>query len=194
MALVLTKEDRTQINMFRRIGVLQEIESHRIDDTSNGTMVVNCSDGDQIDDLFNHHKRMCAHNDQGHHRHHLLALNGGAKLIAQKSPLRIGDEDTILLGHIHAARIMKSIDTVILYAHAPCGAAYAHRLPFESVLDLLFTGKERVKEEEPGIKVACFCHIDYGKKKRTYFASREEWLRWQTTIPVPSIKATFDAL
>ena len=177
--LTLSDEDRQAIELLRRkdVGVLCNVSAHLINET-NGAMVVTCSDSDQLRDVFRHHEKVCRHH-RANTRIHMFSLNGGAKLIAESSPLRVHNEDQVLLAHITAARSMKQIETVVLYAHAPCGAAYGHDLPFYRVLELLFEGKERVKREIPGIKVACFCHIDYGNnKKRTYFVSRERWVDW----------------
>lgn len=176
--LCLTKTDLPQIRFFREdVKVLCDVHPHAIDQ-SEGVILVTCSDGDQMPDIFKHHEKFCEH-QRDEARIHLFSLNGGAKLISSDSPLRIFQEDEILLAHIDIARQMKGIDTVILYAHAPCGAAYGKDLSFADVLELLFKGKERVKREIPGIKVACFCHIDYGDKKRTYFVSYEAWKTWK---------------
>ena len=181
--LKLTKKDRAAIRLFRykKIRVLQKIAPHLIDE-SNGAILVVCSDGDQMDDIFKHHEKICLHHRKGH-RPHMLSLNGGAKVIAEHSPLRIiagQDRAQILIADIKMARSMKNIETVILYTHAPCGAAYAKGLSFCAILDLLFAGKDRIKKEIPGVKVACFCHVDYGNgKKKTYFVSRTAWLAWK---------------
>ena len=141
--------------------------------------MVTCSDGDQFGDVFTHHaKQVCSlHREDS--RIHTLALNGGAKLIAEGSPLLTSGEDEVLLRHIGVAIKLMGIETVVLYAHAPCGAAYSRGLSFEQVLDILFQGKDRVRKTYPGVKVACFCHIDDGDKKRTYFVSRDAWNRLQ---------------
>ena len=175
----LAESDRFEIRFFRdQAMVLLDVHPHLIDQ-SNGVIVVACSDGDQMPDVFKHHEKFCTHHRE-HARIHLFSLNGGAKLISENSPLRMHQEDQVLLSHIRMARKSKQIETVILYAHAPCGAAYGKKLSFTDVLELLFQGKERVKREIPGIKVACFCHVDHGNnKKRTYFVSYEAWLRWK---------------
>lgn len=100
-------------------------------------------------------------------------------LLASGSPLNTWlREDEILLQHIAIARQLKEIDTVVLYAHAPCGAATLHQLSFIHVLETLRRAKIRLKTVDDKIKVACFCHIDYGHdKKRTYFFSTEAFKR-----------------
>ncbi len=179
--LSLAEKDRIQIRFFRdQAGVLLDVHPHLIDQ-SNGAIVVACSDGDQMPDVFKHHEKICAHHRE-HSRIHLFALNGGAKLISENSPLRMYQEDEVLLSHIRVAREKKNIDTVVLYAHAPCAVAYDKKLSFAEVLELLFQGKERVKREIPGVKVACFCHVDHGDgKKRTYFVSCKAWSKLRET-------------
>lgn len=186
MSLVLTEEDRKIIRMFseKKVGVLRKVRPHLVDE-SNGAILVTCADGDQMEDLFSYHRKISLHHRETH-RPHLLSLNGGAKLIAPDSPLRRGSEDTIILEHLKDARRMKEIETVVLYAHAPCGAAYAKQLSFYRVLELLFSGRARVEQVMPGIKVTCFCHVDYGDgKKHTYFASRTTWLLWKAAPTAP---------
>lgn len=169
----LSDETLALIARFRTNGVLQDLDTHRIDQ-SKGAIIVSCADGDQIHDLFHHHEQLF--NDAGiSPRIHTLALNGGALLVAAGSPLTTWmREDEVLLKNIGVARQLKEIDTVILYAHAPCGAAGAANMTFHNVLEYLMQAKTRLKRIDDKIKVACFCHIDYGDgKKRTYFVSRE---------------------
>ncbi|OGZ07818.1 MAG: hypothetical protein A3C93_05860 [Candidatus Lloydbacteria bacterium RIFCSPHIGHO2_02_FULL_54_17] len=193
MSLVLSEEDRRTIRMFseKKVRVLRKVRPQLVDET-NGAILVTCADGDQMENVFLYHRKICLHHRE-EHRPHLLSLNGGAKLIASDSPLRHGDEDTVLLGHLKDARRMKGIETIVLYAHAPCGAAYAHKLSFYRVLELLFAGRERVEREMPGVKVTCFCHVDYGNgKKHTYFASRTSWLLWRAAPTKPVRRAGID--
>lgn len=176
---MLSKNDRRLIEKFIGLGVLLEVDGHKIDE-SKGAILVTCADGDQFEDLFTHHANICKQQRcSDHARIHVLSLNGGAKLIAKSSPLHTAGEDRVILNHISGAKALKDINTVVLYAHAPCGAAYSKGISFENVLRLLFEGKDRVKESDKGLHVACFCHVDYGNgKKRTYFASREAWLKY----------------
>ena len=83
------------------------------------------------------------------------------------------------LDEIRDARAMKAIDTIALDNHAPCGKACACGLSFVQTLDLQMSAKTKIKVENQGVHVACFCHIDYGHKKRTYFISREHWFQWR---------------
>lgn len=179
--MTLAESDRLEIRFFRdQVGVLLDVHPHLIDQ-SNGVILVTCSDGDQMPDVFKHHEKFCTHHRENA-RIHLFSLNGGAKLISADSPLRMHQEDEVLLSHIRMARELKKIETVVLYAHAPCGVAYGKKLSFTDVLELLFKGKERVKTEVPGVKVACFCHVDHGEnRKRTYFVSYEAWQRWRAS-------------
>jgi hypothetical protein len=173
--LQLNQRDRDLIAHYKEIGVLSDVAAHLIDE-QHGAIMVTCSDGDQFSDVFAHHAQHICMTQRHDSRIHLLALNGGAKLLAKDSPLLTVGEDAVLLKHIGAGIALKGIQTVVLYAHAPCGVAYEEDLPFDQVLDLLFRGKQRVKEMYPSTKVACFCHVDDGEKKRTYFVSREVWV------------------
>ena len=162
------------IEGFRRAGILQDVNAHRIDQ-SQGAIIVSCADGDQMHDLFHHHATLFLKSNAVP-RLHTLALNGGALLLPVTSPLnRQFREDEVLLHHINVAQKLKEINTVVLYAHAPCGAAAMHNMSFLQVIEYLIQAKMLLKKSGPaGIKVACFIHIDYdGDKKRTYFVSRE---------------------
>ncbi len=168
----LTDDDRTLIKEFLGCGILRDLNAHLIDQ-SNGAILVTCADGDQMSDLFHHHERI-AREGGGTPRLHTLALNGGALLLAPSSPLnRQFHEDEVLLHHITVARQLKDIHTIVLYAHAPCGAAGAFHLTFLQVLEYLMEAKRSLKNGNGKIKVACFCQIDYGTgEKRTYSVSR----------------------
>lgn len=177
----LSKESRILIDEFRACGILQDIDQHRLDQR-NGAIIVSCADGDQMHDLFHHHEKIIATATTAP-RIHTLALNGGALLLPAASPLHQKfHEDLVLLHHLDVARDLKEINTVVLYAHAPCGAAALYNLNFFQVIRYLIEAKNLLKQGDHDIKVACFCHIDYGDgKKRTYFVSREQFDRWRKT-------------
>jgi hypothetical protein len=171
----LSTEDRNTYNLLRKQEILLDVESHRLDLTA-GVILVACSDGDQLPDIFSNISNSFA-GQRSSPRIHTIALNGGALLLPENSPLVTAHrEDEVLLEHIKVARELKNIDTVALYTHAPCGAGTLAGLTLEQELDLLLIAKTRVKETLPGIKVACFCHIDRGESKRTYFVSRNKWI------------------
>jgi hypothetical protein len=109
-------------------------------------------------------------------RIHEFKLNGGALLIAAKSPLTHLGEDRVLIEHIRSAMRMKKIQTVVLFAHAPCGMAGMFNLDLKHVLDNLIEAKLRLKSELVGAKVVCFVHIARPDGiRRTYFISAAKW-------------------
>lgn len=180
MASTLSSYDKRVITSLKKHNILQSVEANRIDE-SEGAIMVTCADGDQFFDVFQHHSDVCKQ-CRDDTRIHVLALNGGAKLIAHNSTLDTMGEGNVLMKHIAGAMQLKKITTVVLYAHAPCGAAYLHGVSFDKVLDLLFGAKERIKKAHPHAKVACFCHIADGDKKRTYFVSRDSWLSSRSAV------------
>lgn len=174
----LLKQDRELAQALRSANVFQNMASRELD-LSDGVIIVPCADGDQMPDLFTHELGLFA--ELGiPPRVHELALNGGALLIPQDSPVRReGTEDRVLVQHLKDAQTLKNINLVMLYAHAPCGAAALAGLDLRGVVKLLMAAKTRIKEEIPTFKVACFLHIDWGGgKRRTYFVSRDEWEEW----------------
>lgn len=178
----LSNEDRILIEELRRYGVLQDIDGHRLDQ-KHGAIILTCADGDQMHDLFHHHEKIITSNLSATPRIHTLALNGGALLLPPASPLHQKfNEDLVLLHHIKVARDLKEINTIVLYSHAPCGVAAQYNLSFFKVIQYLIEAKNLLKQDDKKIKVACFCHVDYGdKKKRTYFVSRERFEHWCKT-------------
>lgn len=174
----LSDSDRQTIDFLRNgAGVLADVEEHKIDQT-NGVIMVACADGDQMPDIFLFQKKM-EEKQRKTPRIHTIALNGGALLIPENSPVATG-ESKILIGHIRVAMDLKKIKTIALYAHAPCGAAGLCKLSVEVILDLLIQAKMQIKREISDAKVACFFHVDYGDgKKRTYFVSRDKYEEWK---------------
>jgi hypothetical protein len=109
-------------------------------------------------------------------RIHELKLNGGALLIPEKSPITHLGEDRVLIEHIRSAMRMKKIQTVVLFAHAPCGMAGMFGLTLTQNLDCLIEAKLRLKSELVGAKVVCFMHIARSdRERRTYFISAAKW-------------------
>lgn len=176
----LSKQDHELARVLRLANVFQNVASKELD-LSEGVIIVPCADGDQMPDLFTYELGLFA--ELGiPPRVHEIALNGGALLIPQDSPVRReGAEDRVILQHLRDAQALKGIDLVMLYAHAPCGAAGLAGLDLRGVVKLLMAAKTRIKEEIPSLKVAVFIHMDWGDgKKRTYFVSRDRWENWQT--------------
>lgn len=174
----LTDIDRAVAEQLRKAQVLLDVFPSQLE-LARGVIMVACADGDQMPDLFAFETGLFRAADVPP-RIHELALNGGALLIAKDSPVRrAGAEDEVLLRHIADGRTLKEIGSVMLYAHAPCGAAALARLDLRGVIALLMEAKTRIKQELADLKVACFLHVDWGDRKRTYFVSRGAWDKWQ---------------
>jgi hypothetical protein len=174
---------------------LREVDGHRLD-RQNGGILKTCSDGDQFFDLFTKEAEFVKAKCNGA-RVHTFGWNGGALRLTVRGMRwrwlglillalfrfileRLGVAVIDPFGEAAAARAMKGIDTVALYAHAPCGYAYAQDMDFNTVVDRLFVAKENVKRAIPGIKVACFVHIRHEDgRPRTYFVSRDSWMRYR---------------
>lgn len=175
----MTEIDRDQVLLARDRGALCEIDNHLIE-SSHGTVFVGCPDGDQFNDVYEHHCMMCP----GEIRHHPLLLNGGALLLSPSSPVPKAKWDgAVLMRHVQNATRIKGIHSVVFYAHVPCAVALQCSLDFLEVMRLLLEAKSHVRAFRlfSGLKFACFCHVDFGNgngsnghpKKRTYFVDRE---------------------
>lgn len=93
----------------------------------------------------------------------------------------LGRFDIQMIINIWKAIRMKGIKTIVLYIHAPCGAAGLCKISFAGELEHLILAKRRLKWwlGFMGIKVACFCHVDYGGgKKKTYFIKTHKAEKW----------------
>ncbi len=182
----LNDADFQVIQQLRADGILEDEDARKVS-LDNGAIVIPCSDGDQMPDLFSHDKTL-AEQSGGKVRPHMPSLHGGAMLIADTNPLyRDFKVDELLLTHITQAVGMKDIHTVVLYVHAPCGAAGMAGLNVVQQLMHLARAKERVLELGLDIKVVNKVHVDYGtlrenpaRRRRTYFISRNKWIAyWQ---------------
>lgn len=177
---VLSPFDRTAIDILREADVLENDNAGKLN-SPEGVIVIPCSDGDQMPDVFTHQCGL-AHEGGWPVRPHMPSLHGGAILMAEDCPLyREFRVDELLLLHIRQAEgpELKGIGTVVLYAHAPCGAAAMAKLTLVHQIVYLMRAKVRVKEIDTTNKVICFLHVDYGTgRKRTYFISRAKWLEF----------------
>lgn len=176
--MVLSEKDRRILKDLRKNEVLIDIEGHRFSEHSAGHILVFCGDGDQSLDLLNHHiGLMTGQREQC--RPHLLALNGGALHLPPCSPVSKNGEGKVLRQQIKDAAALKGIQTVVLYSHAPCGAAKAAEIGLLEQLRLLMRAKLFIKKTLPLLEVLCLLHVDNGEgNKRTYFVSRNEWDEW----------------
>lgn len=177
----LSPADREMVKSLRDdFGIFEDVESHRLDQ-HNGVIMMTCADGDQIADIFRYQAAQTAE-QSGRSRVHTFALNGGALLISPSSPLVAGKPfipEYLVEDQIRGAIQLKGIETLALYAHAPCGMAHSTHMSLTDVVSHLFEAKRFVKSRIPGLKVACFIHVDKGEgNKRTYFVSRQKWEEW----------------
>ena len=175
--LELPPFDRLVIRSMREHEALVNLDGHRLD--PQGIVLITCADCDEFSDIYGHKAELFQSN--GHApRIHPLSRNGGALMLVPQSPAikRGRSTATDLLEEIQEACAWKKIRTVTPYIHAPCGKAVVSKINFISQMTLLFQGKQLLKNRLPGISVACFCQIDYGNSKRTYFASREKYSSW----------------
>jgi hypothetical protein len=174
----LTDTDRVQIETLREAGCLCDVDRYRIK-SDKVTIFVGCADGDQLYDLYRHHCHICCGS-----RHHALLLNGGALLLPRESRIHGAKKGgMVLMNHIVTASHLKGIHSVVLYTHAPCGAAGLVKLSFFDVMRYLAEAKLRlaVRSDLRHLTVSCFCHVDYGGgKKRTYYVHRRELTKFLT--------------
>lgn len=181
MDMILSQYDLEMVEKLRKFNILADVKGHLLD-LSKPTGVVFCSDGDQAYDIFI--QKVKSHGQCAYPRPHLFTGHGGALKLAPNSPInkpgRSARRD--LLDEIAEARVLKAIDAIAIYVHTPCGKARKHKLSFLETVDLMMLAKTSIKKENPSLHVACFCHIDYGSKKRTYFISRDHWFQWRNSL------------
>lgn len=173
----VTVADLELLKEFRNAGILEDVNPSKI--KGKGVILVCCSDGDQMHDIFTHQVRIIEVIKPGP-RIHTIAMNGGALLLPRDSPLSAElHEDEVMLWHIAGARKLKDIHTVVLYAHAPCGAAGLANLTLLKVIELLIQAAKRLNTIYAQLQVIPMFHVDYdGKKKRSYFLSIQKWNEW----------------
>jgi len=188
----LSSKDHELIRALREAGVLQDVEEHLLNQRD-GVILVTCADGDQFPDVFQRQTSMQA-GQRAKTRIHPLTCHGGALAYAPQSPVnKRKHADLVFLDHVSEARDMKSINTVALYAHTPCGAAHMCEVSIEESIALQMRAKKRILTLNQGIEVACFFHVDYNTsrnkdgRKRTYFLSRERWEVWADENGISSI-------
>lgn len=175
--MILSPEDRETVKNLRESAVLVEIQNRHFAKHSTGHILVFCGDGDQSVDLLNHHIGLMTGQCQ-QCRPHLLALNGGALLLSPEFPVAKNKAGRVLLKQIRGAVALKNIQTVVLYTHAPCGAAGLAHVGLLEQIYFLLRAKLLVKQSS-SLEIICLFHIDKGEgNKRTYFVSRPAWNEW----------------
>jgi hypothetical protein len=173
-----SEADYKLIRALREAGVLKNLNGDLIP-AERGTIVIPCADGDRLTDLLTTHWGAC----NGHPCHHTLSLNGGPLLIPAKSPVARLGEGRVLLEHAYAGHKLKTVTTVVLYGHWPCGAALGANLSLYEAFEYCIKAKDatrkflRGKGLEPTV-ILCF-HVDYANGRKTsYFFDRDAWNAW----------------
>lgn len=184
----LSEAELSFIQDLRRKGVLDNIDEHRLP-LQDGVISCYCSDCDRSPDIYEHQctimRTQCSHT-----RIHALADNGGPLLIPRGSrAIRRGStRDVDYIHSISFAMRMKRIKTIGLTSHIPCGIAAEHSIELSDVIALTLCAKTRIKQElasfEP--KVACFLHVDYGDRMKTYFISKNKFHELYSQRRIPS--------
>lgn len=171
-------EDVRLIRLLREANVLVDVDGHKLN-APNGVIPVVCPDCDQAADIDGHVHKLLDESG-GKIRLHSLKQHGGGMLISEACPLdREFNIDRYLLKHIGIARSLKDINTIILYVHAPCGAAQLEGLNVVEILYHVVEAKRRVKATWPNDRISCYIHVDYtNERKRTYFLGRGAFERW----------------
>jgi hypothetical protein len=170
MPLCLSEKDHWLVAELRRLGVLEEIDAHRLSDhTGNGTALVMCADGDHFSDIWHTH---CKHT--GCERHHTVSAAGGA-IVGTMSIVENLDLELFI------AREVKKINSVALTAHVPCAAATRAQYDLMQILRVLHDKKVRIKHNS--FVVHSFVHVAYKNgRKRTYFVNWPKWREYLDTI------------
>lgn len=181
-----------EIRRLREAGVLLDIEGHRLDQSA-GVVMVCCADGDQMHDVYMTQEEM-QRKQRGDPRVHLLSWNGGALRLLPDSPTnRRPTTAGEFLDEVRDGAALKGISVIALYAHFPCGKVKDTRMEIQEVFAALIAAKQRLKREIPGVKVACFFHVDYpqtdpgegaGPRKRTYFLSVARYMELHGAVGI----------
>jgi len=154
--------------------VLDKPDVHALDVDAQGVVLVTCGICQRIGPIFKNYTQTSLLNLNPHII--TIALNGGALLLANDSPLSRGlREDRVIIEHIRQASRGNGMKTAALLAHAPCAATEPYRFSLLKVIDLLVKAKARLKWELVGMKAACFLGMPGGN---TYFVSQKKWDAW----------------
>lgn len=169
----ISSEEQTLFEAYRRWRILEHIDNARL---PSSVIMVICGDGDHVSDKFGYQEQLCRWKEETP-RIHLIAMNGGALLIPGASPLC--EDGAVMRRHIAKARVLKNINDVVLYVHAPCGVAREFGLGFEDIVGWLMAAKRRLKSEHPDIgRIFPFLHVHrQDGAKNTYFVSKKFWMR-----------------
>lgn len=173
----LSGNDRTTLGRLREASVLVDIDREKLcAAVSNGTILYFCGDCDQAPEFLRHLEGMLPAGCRTHRK----AEDGGALRLNPNVPIpsELRIDSQALIG-LKVTRWMKNISTLTLQNHYPCGMA---ELASQSLPDVLWHLVEtpdfvrKCANWGPAL-ILPFFHVDYGDKRRTYFAqakTREE--------------------
>jgi hypothetical protein len=183
MGSTLTTDDISLIEEYKKYGVLDDIAGHLLCPQSGLTLVM-CGDPDQHPDAYDYKVREIT-NAGFKGRIHPPAPLGGALRLVHDSPTNIETPgyDRGLMWDIKTVYEKKGVTTTALYVHAPCAVANMCGMNFQDIIAQAFAAKCRIKAEIPEMRVAVFCHIDYGNgRKKTKFVCRKKWALYHTPM------------
>lgn len=194
----LSGGDRALIDAMRHGGeqdrVLRDIDWTRFNFTR--LIMVACSDGYVLPGIMEHQHRLAEIQKPGISLKDCCfqtpALNGGALLIAEKSPI-VSDlrEDLVLHSHICNGIRLKKLDAdgerprILLRTHTSCGAAESFGLDVIEQMEWVSTGKKELKKKHSQWQILCCLDVDYPAERRESARQRsysfstnnlEEWL------------------
>lgn len=180
----LDKRDRQLIDVMRQDQVLVNTDPVKFNQHA-GSIVVCCSDGDQMTDLLKHNVSMAVASG-GQVRPHMIANHGGAMLLSDGVQLfEQHDISGLIKTEISQAIQMKKISSVALMVHAPCGASNMIDLDVVDTVDHMMRGKKMLKEYFQNVVFSCFLHVDYGQnRRRTYFVPEDRFEEWYAEYEV----------
>ncbi|HWP61226.1 MAG TPA: hypothetical protein VN495_01350 [Candidatus Paceibacterota bacterium] len=173
------------IATLRAKGVLEDLQEGEFpSEFLLGDQFCCCTDCDQFDDLYSHHRAT-----SGHRRHGPIALYGGVLLI----PDEIGDPQGLhILNNLWLGYSLNKGRAIVLVTHLPCAWSRMHKLTHADVVYLGGKAKsavidyfdQRIAEEPqhgvPRPNVMVHCHIDHGMlgderpRRRTYHVNRHQ--------------------
>ncbi|MBX4187679.1 MAG: hypothetical protein KW793_00900 [Candidatus Doudnabacteria bacterium] len=177
----LSKIDTELLECYKAAKVFDSLDGHKLDAKS-GLILVTCGDPDQFMEQFQYKVDTIVESGCCKRIQPMTPL-GGALRLAHDSP---ANRETpfyaeSLLFDMRYVTEHKDVSTVALYIHAPCAMAAYAGMSFRDIIEAAFSAKQRIKEELPGVKVAVFCHVDYGEgRKKTYFVCRSRWAQYHS--------------
>jgi hypothetical protein len=129
---------------------------------------------------------------------HVIALPGGASLLARSSRLSSRPLRKLMLDAVAAAYRLQDTRTVLVTGHAPCGAAYEAGYGVQDIIQHIIEAKQIIRSyaDANGMQLTPIglLDVDYGDQKRTYKIRRESWLLHQTQFSKRDSSGFLDAM